>query len=159
VAAVAPPDVPAAARKEASVDREAPRLASRSGRILDPNGQPVAGARVEAIAAPEPGDVRSLMDPPRARTETDAAGRYTVKVPPARDCGIRVWSGQGAVARLVVPAGGEIPAELQLERGATVRGRLLNRDGRPVRGGVVAIESDDDQTVQVELRLGHDLLA
>jgi uncharacterized GH25 family protein len=140
-------------------DLPSARRSAQSGRVLGPNGQPVAGARVEAIAKREDPDFNHPTPPLRERVETDQAGRFNVHVPPALDCGLMVWSDQGAVARRVVPAGGQIPAEIALERGATIRGRLVDRSGKPVRGCAVYLQSDDDQTVRTELGIGRDLLA
>ena len=137
-----------------------PRFA-KTARVLDPNGQPVAGAHVEAVAKREDGNDKNETPPLREEVETDGAGHFTVHVPRKLDFGLIVRSNRGAIARLVVPAGAEPPTNIQLERGATISGRVLDRAGKPVRGCVVSVQADDDQTIRTELQLddwGRDLL-
>jgi beta-lactamase regulating signal transducer with metallopeptidase domain len=161
VAQPAPSAVPQAqARPESKVhgalgDQNSSKPVARSARVLDPNGKPVAKAVVNVIAvAGKPSADNLMPETLNERVETDASGRFTVSVPANREFGLIVRSEAGAIARLVVPEGTDILADIQLARGVAVSGRVLTRNGQPLAGCVVSLKSNDDQSLRTELTLG-----
>ncbi len=127
------------------------------GRVLDEQGAPVAGIRVELLPIrPEPevpvyggGDwVRRADEPPPeplaalASTPSDVAGhfrltglalrtRYEIRAVPEAP-----WTGTTARVDLASPASARV--ELRVWRGAAVRGRVVDARGRGMRAWVSA---------------------
>jgi RNA polymerase sigma factor (sigma-70 family) len=97
------------------------------GRALDPDGKPVAGATVRLLE----------VGLPRRMPTTDADGRFELwGLDPALDHEIDVASpARKLAARLTVPDADRInPARVvvHLEKTASVSGRVLDEDGRPL---------------------------
>ncbi len=120
-----------------------------SGRVVDEQGAPVAGAYVVAVAGGTfEGYVEAKMRPPYARTWTDGDGAFAVGGIP-----------EGAVATLVVRAedceearvavraqGGAVrpsPLAIVLRSGGRLTGRVVGPDGRPVPGAAVLVVPAD----------------
>ncbi len=135
------------------------RLVAAGGRVLDPNGRPVAKAVVTVVAVGGKPSDDSLPETMKERVETDASGRFTANVPAYREYGLMVRSDAGAIVRIVVPEGTETLADIPLARGVTVSGRVLTKDGRPIAGCVVCLKSNDDQSLRTELTVGSQELA
>lgn len=93
------------------------------GRLLDPDGKPLAGVRVRGLR--EAGEDWSA---PLGPAEFTAA-------PPHPDRPRRLafrHDGRKLVGTAVVAAGSAKPVEFKLEPWATVTGRLLDADGKPI---------------------------
>jgi RNA polymerase sigma factor (sigma-70 family) len=100
------------------------------GRVLDPAGRPVKGARVYQVLPWERDDRPGV--PPKLLAESDAGGKFEVRTPPARGASwVAVAPGFGpAVA--AAPVGRKIT--LRLVTDVPVAGRIVNLEGRPVKG-------------------------
>lgn len=122
-----------------------------SGEVVDARSSaPVAGARA-ALATPEDllGDLRArgASACPAAQADlpageepreglSDRAGRFELSVPAAGAVWLLVHH-PGYLAELtVVPAGARV-ARVRLHRAGTIRGRLVDGEGRPLAGALV----------------------
>ncbi len=113
-------------------DDAGPRV---DGIALDPEGRPVAGARV--LVYPEASTSAVFVDDEEARVRTDAAGRFAAPLPgPARGWTLHVAADGFAPAILEPVEPGE-EVEVRLEALATLRGHVRNMDGEPVGGALV----------------------
>ena len=115
------------------------------GRVVDAQGDPVAGARV--MAAP---DHRALASGPRRTprrerppwSRSDADGRFLIEdvEPGTLQVSVQAESYQRYVATGVeVEAGTEREIEIVLETGATVEGRITTADGVPLAQASVQV--------------------
>ncbi|MFO0906879.1 MAG: sigma-70 family RNA polymerase sigma factor [Isosphaeraceae bacterium] len=150
------PSSPSAAPKQA--DANDPRLAGHfEGRVVDPDGKPIANARVYAV----PDSDTTGPGPVRARTGSD--GRFAFDAPdltfralddlPARRQGRVMAAADGFAPGWMVTwgeTGGSFrshwdpvqgaPLEIRLARkGPSIRGRLLRPDGAPLAGARVRV--------------------
>jgi len=118
------------------------------GRVLDPDGKPLAHAGV--LAGPDGGWTSGAepgVAPEPAFAETDERGEFELAsdLPPgthpvhASARGFPVWRGM-----VEVVAGRSAALEIRLERPARIEGRLLGLDGAPA-GGVRVIASEEDR--------------
>jgi protocatechuate 3,4-dioxygenase beta subunit len=96
-----------------------PALALLGGRVVGPQGRPIAGALVQG----DPG-----------QTWTDAAGRFELRIADGKESHLDVSKpGFATVQMSVTPAGS--PVEIRLRAGVTLLGRVLNlipEDRHPV---------------------------
>lgn len=123
------------------------------GRVLDPNGSPVAGA---TVAPAKTGSGNSITGDTRFSYETDAKGRFTMKLPASKNTRYnlvahdgkyqewRNWSNGVGEPMQTVPGQNIQDVELRLTRPATVRGRVTNILGTP-RAHVQVIASAFDK--------------
>jgi hypothetical protein len=123
-----------------------------TGRVLDPDGKPVAGATVAPALT---GTGNSLTGDTRFSVQTDAEGRFTVLLPAsgereynlmAHDGKVRQWCtwANGVLAPIRTKPGENLSdVELRLTRAATVRGRVTDANGRPVAGRDVRASAGD----------------
>jgi hypothetical protein len=122
------------------------------GRIVDPNGRPVAGA----TAAPAlTGTGNSLTGDTRFSVKTAADGSFEMLLPAsgARDYNLTAHDGDygewrnwanGVAAPLRTKAGEEIEGvELRLSKSAAVRGRVVDAQGKPVADRDVRVQAMD----------------
>jgi protocatechuate 3,4-dioxygenase beta subunit len=116
-----------------------------AGRVLDPNGKPVAGARLY-LPKPPKGEHRAPDERPVERllqATTDADGRFSFRTepPPAgvEDRPQLVAVADGFAADWVdlknATPGGELT--LRLAADVPVKGRVLDLEGKPVAGATV----------------------
>jgi RNA polymerase sigma factor (sigma-70 family) len=125
-----------------------------TGRVVDPDGKPLAGARVW---------LRSHGKTPDAETTTDGAGKY--RLGPVR----AAVSGRGAdlfveapgfarqyvASPLVYPGSDRDGNEIALTRGQRVRGQLIDIDGKPRAGTMVEIQLSRHYLGHTTLDLGE----
>lgn len=118
------------------------------GRVLDPEGQPLAHASV--MAGPDGGWVSSArpgVAPEPAFAETDEQGEFELRNDLASGKhpihasarGFPVWRGE-----VELIAGQTSSIEIRLERPARIEGRLLGIDGAPA-AGVEVLASEEDR--------------
>jgi protocatechuate 3,4-dioxygenase beta subunit len=111
-----------------------------TGRVFDPDGHPVAGA---IVAPAKTGTGNSLTGDTRFSYETDAEGRYTMKLPASHDYEYNLIAHDGAhgewrqwangIAAPIRTTPGQLieNVDLLLTRPGTVRGRVLDAGGDP----------------------------
>jgi protocatechuate 3,4-dioxygenase beta subunit len=118
-----------------------------SGRVLDPDGKPVAGARVYVM----PYYYSRTPIEPAARTQSDAEGRFTMNFDPAQ-CRDRTEARPDAWrnAQIIATADGFGPAwiayrdvreeiTLRLVTDLPLEGRVVDLEGRPIAGARVHV--------------------
>jgi len=114
--------------------------ATISGRVLDPDGNPVAGA---TVAPAKTGSGNSLTGDTRYSTMTDDQGRFTMIAPAGKDLRYnliahdgkyqewRNWANGTSENLRTLPGSKLTGIELRLTRGGTVRGRVVDTAGNP----------------------------
>jgi RNA polymerase sigma factor (sigma-70 family) len=124
---------PAAAKTEPDATK-----ATVSGRVVDPDGKPVAGAYV--FVRPAGG-----KEPARVTVKTDAEGRFTLSVPGVP---IDVITTIAATADGFAAAwgswAGKPPGDLTLtlaKDDLPIRGRVLDLQGKPVAGASITVRA------------------
>ncbi|MBI1381421.1 MAG: hypothetical protein GC161_10080 [Planctomycetaceae bacterium] len=108
------------------------------GKVLDPNGHPVAGAEVRAKreeTSAWPWEDELFYTPAR----TDAEGNFRLQMEKPGTFSIRA-AAKGFAPSLTVSIAvpGDVPLELQLRRSLTVNGRVVDTTGDPVQGATVS---------------------
>jgi hypothetical protein len=123
-----------------------------TGRVLDPDGSPVAGA---TVAPARTGTGNSLTGDTRFGVATDKDGRFTALLPASGDRDYNLVAHDGKYNQWRTWANGVLPPfrtkpgeelnglELRLTRPATVRGRVTDTDGRPVANRQVRATAAD----------------
>ncbi len=98
-----------------------------SGRVVDPSGQPVAGAVIR-------GSIRSSIDPP----VTGADGRFQF----TSRGGTTYWIYSSKHARTMLPVAIDATdlGDITLEEGTLIEGTVTTSEGVPVAGCVVVLE-------------------
>jgi protocatechuate 3,4-dioxygenase beta subunit len=131
---------------------------SAGGRILDEQGKPVAGARVQVrlpnVLKPPKSDGRVRYDPWLAQgndaVTTDAEGRWRIETVPDQP-GVQLallvshpdyvvvdgWTRPAAGADIETAKMLEGTATLTLKPGVIVRGRVTDPDGKPIKDALV----------------------
>lgn len=128
------------------------KAAKIMGRVLDPDGKPVAGA----TAAPAlTGTGNSLTGDTRFSVQTGLDGRFTMTLPAsggrqynlvAHDGKYQQWRhwGNGVLPPFATKPGEETTGvELKLTKPATVRGRVLDMNGQPIPNRQVRASAAD----------------
>jgi len=123
-----------------------------SGKIIDPDGNPVAGA---TVAPARTGTGNSLTGDTRYSVETKADGSYVVCLPPSGDAEYNLIAHDGKYLEFRKFAAGVTEpfltksgqrldhVDIQLHRPATVRGRVTASNGRSVKGLAVRAHAAD----------------
>jgi hypothetical protein len=124
-------------------DRKEPGV---SGRVLDPEGKPVAKADVALLAWPklplrgsrEFGPVKVV-----AQVKTDAKGRFQVRSPGLVRLGsvVAIASGHALGMERLDPDAEQAEVEIRLNREEAVRGRLVDLQGQPAAAVKVQVVS------------------
>jgi hypothetical protein len=126
----------------------APRVAS--ARVLTPDGQPVAGAKIEPYCKVRllGGDLAqwSFGGHGHEQTTTDNEGEFTYAQPECDRVGVRVIAAGFARTMLEIPYGARV-TDIVLGKGVTVTGRLL-KDGQPVPDIEVGIVQVDHNSLK-----------
>lgn len=134
-----------------------PELERLSGRVLDLEQRPIAGARIEALHSPTDGTeifAGGLAEPARelVATESDAQGRFMLELPYGILVELRASAAGFASDRLTTRFGG---AEILIHLGASagVSGRVTRAaDGTAVAGAFVRLWGGAEQSVERMLR-------
>ena len=119
-------------------------LGDLSGRVVDPDGKPIEGARV-ALSFHEKGG--SAMGGDRQKATTDAEGRYVLRsIPregprgePVRIAVVVTKDGYAGVDSSPFPfrpgdGSPQVADDVRLEKGVSLRGVVVDPDGRPAIG-------------------------
>jgi RNA polymerase sigma factor (sigma-70 family) len=127
---------------------EAPERLTLAGRVLDPDGNPLKGAKVWLVVQT---GIFPKADPgPKLTATTDADGRFAIDADGRGQS--RNWTHS---ARVVATADGfglactaadkaaDKPVELKLVKDEPIRGRILTLEGKPVAGARVRVKEVD----------------
>jgi beta-lactamase regulating signal transducer with metallopeptidase domain/protocatechuate 3,4-dioxygenase beta subunit/peroxiredoxin len=116
-----------------------------AGRILTPDGQPVANASIRAISSyyreSDPKPKFGLVD--MQPIASDAEGRFELSIPSQTYTEMVVKTPDWAPQRVAIQADATTIGDVKLAQGWQLSGQLLNRQGQPVGGQVVEIRSFD----------------
>jgi RNA polymerase sigma factor (sigma-70 family) len=133
------------------------------GRVLDPEGTPVARANVYVGYSPRPSPITSSRSAttytPRTSSEADGRFQFTFSrseldakvLDSARPAVIAVASGYGPDWAVIGDTAEDVELSLRLVPDLPLRGRILNPEGKPLAGATVRVESvhmasEDDMT-------------
>lgn len=128
------------------------RGATFKGRVIDPDGNPVEGV---TVAPAKTGSGNSITGDTRFSVKTDATGAFTSLMPAgkgfrynlvAHDGEYRQWRtwANGVTSAFDTQPGDVIEdITIQLTRPATVRGKVIGKDGRPLTGREVRAHAED----------------
>lgn len=132
----------------AGAEPEAP--SGLSGRVVDADGAPVAGATVELLVrvwVDQGLPAGASVDPPApsATTETDEEGRFTLPLAPGRRGTLRVRkAGSEPIHSILALAGDRF--ELRIAGKGEIAARVVDVDGAPVAGAQVRAWGPTDAT-------------
>src|SRR5262249_32790681 len=143
----AEPKAPAAEPKAPADKKEM----AVTGRVLDADGKPLAGAEVAVMAWPKAphrgGDLSSGKPEVLGRDKTDAEGRFRLTVPRPSSGGVRAvvilasGDGHGVGWQHLKPDADMPAAEIRLAREQVLRGRFIDVQGQPAGGVTVRVGS------------------
>ncbi len=112
-----------------------------TGRVVDPDGKPVANA---TVAPARTGSGNSLAGDSRFSAPTNAEGKFTMHLPASGAHGYNLTAHDGKYDEWRTWANGVLPpirtkpgetlnnVELRLTKPATVRGRVVDANGKPI---------------------------
>ncbi len=119
------------------------------GRLVDPQGNPVAEATIRFHAATS--DLKLLWD--SGPLPVDKLGSFAVLIPKEGTAVIAIYP-QGFAPQIVdlLENTGDL-GPIQVEVGTSLRGRVVSQDGQGIAGTVVAIESEKHRFVAEIIRI------
>ena len=133
---------PAAARApRGEGEADAGQAIAVTGRVVDPDGKPVAGARLywPHVAREQPLSETDIEFPERGTT--DARGGFRFKLPASDVTSIRQRSSVVAAADGYGIGGAKLPEDdkaadltIRLVKDRPIKGRILNTEGKPLEG-------------------------
>lgn len=138
------------------------------GRVLDPNGHPVAGA---TVAPSKTGSGNSLTGDTRFSYVTDDEGRFTARLPASKNTQYnliahdgkyqewRNWANANGQVLSTTPGQVITDVELRLTRPATVRGRVTDSAGNPqaqIKVRAAAADGNDNRYYIPETKTDSD---
>ncbi len=124
--------------------KPARKEATLTGRVLNPDGKPLAGAKLFAGRVDEVKLFAGRLDELKEVGTSGVDGKFTVKVPVGLTANLIARAEGVAMDFLFIPPdrlGEEI--ELRTAKDHTVRGRILDTQGKPVPGATVAVSKLD----------------
>jgi protocatechuate 3,4-dioxygenase beta subunit len=128
------------------------KAVSIRGRVIDPNGNPVAGV---TVGPAKTGTGNSITGDTRYSVRTESDGTFHIRLPAsnnskynlvAHDGGYQEWRNwANGVGEVLTTRPGEELADvvLQLTRPGAVRGKVVDGDGKPVRNHRVRTQPAD----------------
>jgi hypothetical protein len=118
-----------------AVPGQEPVVCTVAGRVLGPEGKPLAGALVHVVTAKgQPARV--------GKADSSGAFSFDLAARPASWLAVAAIAvGYGFAFAEVAAPDAEKPIELKLTADLPIRGRILDSDGQPVDGVVVRVES------------------
>ncbi|HEX4144478.1 MAG TPA: M56 family metallopeptidase [Pirellulales bacterium] len=119
------------------------------GRIVDPDGNPVAGAAVRFMANARPEATASILWFDSGPLPVDKDGAFSVSIPADGQAAFAIYP-KGFAPRIVdVPEDGADAdlGPIGVERGIALTGRVLDKSGQGVADTVVAIRSTDQRSL------------
>jgi RNA polymerase sigma factor (sigma-70 family) len=145
-----PRPAPGLATKADDPPRPAPGRMFVTGRVLDPEGKPVANATTMVYASlkwPGRGDRLAPMWPsPLGRARSDGSGRFRLDAPRVSSArhydfgAVAIAPGYGAGWIKLDPDAARPDADVTLQPERIIRGRVFDVQGRPVRDVDVSVE-------------------
>jgi beta-lactamase regulating signal transducer with metallopeptidase domain len=114
-----------------------------TGRVVDPNGQPLPGVKLLAYSK---ADVKDWQDYGSFfRTETDSDGRFHISAVKGGPCVAWIVPEDFAPVQLVLGTKKGDQGDIRVERGVSLSGQVLSATGEPVAGVWVNLEDDASQ--------------
>jgi RNA polymerase sigma factor (sigma-70 family) len=135
--------------KEAAAAKPARKEATLTGRVLDPAGKPLSGAKLFAGRLDELKEFATSLFPTRLVELKEVGtsgvdGTFTVKVPAGlAPTLIARAEGVGSDFLLIPPDRLDKEIELRMVKDHPVRGRILDTQGKPVVGATVVVSRLD----------------
>ncbi len=105
-----------------------------SGRVLDPDGKPLAGARLYLLEASRP-----AQTPPAARATTDGEGRFRLALGDGGKVLFAAADGYGPAWTRDLAGPGEVTLRLARDD-VPISGRILDLEGRPLAGVTLRVQ-------------------
>lgn len=112
-----------------------PRGRIVTGRCVDPQGQPVGGAVIRTVVDY---GTKWMHEP----IQTDAQGNFELPVAKEGAAHLWIYSSSWAAKDVSVPKETTDLGTITLEKGTVVEGTVLDLDGKPCSGCVVAVEGE-----------------
>lgn len=138
------------------IDCEIPAGVTLAGRVLDPVGSPIAGARLWLARAGRPGEGSVVA-------ESDANGAFLLRDLPAERCLAAIADGfEPSDLAHVATAASIAATRLDLRvgpRAAVLRGRVLDESGQPVPGARLSLGPELPSAMRANWATTHRLRA
>ncbi len=125
-----------------TVDLELTRGATRTGRVVDPDGRPVVGAVVYGLTSDW--EVKTL----------DGSSFEVIGLEPGRPRTVSFMHKDRRLAAAVAFGPGEGPIEVRLAPCGSAVGRVVDPDGQPLAGARIGISLRDRGGEQIPLNIG-----
>ena len=121
------------------------KVGAIAGKVVDPDGKPVAGAQVQ-VSSEERGrgffPMEMFGGAKNEKRFTDAEGRFEISGPEQGKNAVVVATARGYVegrSESIVGTGGELTKDIvvALRKGATIEGKVVDQDNKPVAGAML----------------------